>query len=73
MRTPQGDGIAEWLMGPLKEQLLWIHECHELGEMNAPLQQWRHRYNEHWLVEHQGYCSAAQVRYEYCGPACAAG
>jgi transposase InsO family protein len=46
VHAPQGNGIAEWFMGLLKEQLLWIHDCHDVDELNAALQAWRERYNE---------------------------
>lgn len=52
-------------MRPLKEQLLWIHGCHNLDEPNAPLHRWCDRYNEHSRVERHGYRSPAQARREY--------
>jgi transposase InsO family protein len=72
VRAPQGNGIAEWFMGPLKEQLLWIHGCPDLDELNAALQTWRRRYNEQWLVERHGHRSPAQTRREWYEPARAA-
>ncbi|MDZ7747683.1 MAG: integrase core domain-containing protein [Halofilum sp. (in: g-proteobacteria)] len=68
MRAPQGNGIAEWFMGPLKEQLLWIHDCHDLAQLNTALQRWRERYNEQWIVERHGYRSPAQVRRDWYEP-----
>lgn len=68
VRAPQGNGIAEWFMGPLKEQLLWIHDCHDLAQLNAALRHWRERYNEQWLVERHGYRSPAQVRRDWYEP-----
>lgn len=72
VRAPQGNGIAEWFMRPLKEQLLWIHGCRDLDELNAALQKWRRRYNEHWRVERHGYRSPAQVRRDHNEPVAAA-
>ena len=68
VRAPQGNGIAEWFMGPLKEQLLWIHDCHDLDELNAALRRWRERYNEQWIVERHGYRSPAQARRDWYEP-----
>jgi transposase InsO family protein len=59
VREPQGNGIAEWFMRPLKEQLLWIHDCQDVEELNAGLQAWRERH---------GYSSPAQVRRDWHQP-----
>jgi len=37
VRPHQGNGIAEWFMRPLKEQLLWVRDYHNLDELNMSL------------------------------------
>jgi len=66
--APQGNGIVEWFMGLLKEQLLWIHDCRDLAQRNGPLQRRRERYNERWIVERDGYRSPAQVSRDWYEP-----
>jgi hypothetical protein len=56
-------------MGPLKQQLLWIHDCHDLAQFNAALQRWRDQSNEQSIVERHGYRSPAQVRRDWYEPA----
>lgn len=60
--APEGNGVIERFFRTLKEQFLWLHDCHTLEQLNERLEQWRQRYNEHWLIERHGHRSPAEVR-----------
>jgi transposase InsO family protein len=62
VRAPEGNGCAERFIKTLKEQLLWIHTFDTVEDLRLALLEWRHTYNEHWLVEKHGYESPAATR-----------
>ncbi len=51
VREPEGNGCIERLFRTLKEQLLWVRHFETLEELAEALQEFRQRYNEHWLIE----------------------
>lgn len=62
VREPQGNGCAERFVRTLKEQLLWIRRFRTIDELNAALQEFRHRYNEEWIVQRLGHAGPAAHR-----------
>ncbi|MCX7604277.1 MAG: IS3 family transposase, partial [Bryobacteraceae bacterium] len=45
----------------LKEQLLWVRHFDTLEELAEALEEFRQRYNEHWLVERLRFQSPRQA------------
>lgn len=67
VREPQGNGCVERFIRTLKEQLLWIRHFETLDDLQAALQEFRHRYNTSWLVERHGFISPAAARQRLTG------
>jgi len=61
VREPEGNGVAERFIRTLKEQLLWIRRFASVAELQAALDDFRHRYNETWLLQRHGYRAPAAV------------
>ena len=72
VRAPEGNGCIERFWRTLKEQLLWIHSFASLEDLNRALQDFRDRYNHHWLIERHRHRSPAQVRQDLLGAGAAA-
>jgi transposase InsO family protein len=51
VREPEGNGCMERFFRTLKEQLLWVRHFDTLEELAEALEEFRHRYNEQWLIE----------------------
>jgi hypothetical protein len=51
VRQPEGNGCIERFFRTLKEQLLWIQTFPSLAELRQALIDFRHRYDQHWIVE----------------------
>jgi len=51
VREPEGNGCIERFFRTLKEQLLWVRDFATLGDLAEALEEFRQRYNDHWLVE----------------------
>lgn len=49
----------------MKEQLLWIRFFDTVEDLRRALMEFKHRYNQHWLIERHGFRSPAVVRAEY--------
>ena len=62
VRQPEGNGCIERFFRTLKEQLLWIQTFPSLAELRQALTDFRHRYNQHWIIERLAYRSPAQAR-----------
>jgi len=65
VRQPEGNGCIERFFRTLKEQLLWIRRFRDLAELREALNEFRHRYNEHWIVQRPGYRTPAQARRDF--------
>ena len=65
VRQPEGNGCLERFFRTLKEQLLWIRRFRDLAELREALNEFRHRYNEHWIVQRLGYRTPAQARRDF--------
>jgi putative transposase len=62
VRAPEGNGCAERFIRTLKENLLWVRTFRTVEELRLALIDFRHTYNEHWLIERHGHRSPAQFR-----------
>lgn len=62
VRQPEGNGCIERFFRTLKEQLLWVRRFRDLEELRAALVEFRHRYNENWILERLNYQTPAQAR-----------
>ncbi len=62
VRAPEGNGCAERFIRTLKENLLWVRTFRTVEELRLALIEFRHTYNEHWLIERHGHRSPAQFR-----------
>lgn len=65
VRQPEGNGCIERFFRTLKEQLLWLRRFRNLDELRAALIEFRHRYNEHWILERLQYRTPAQARHDF--------
>ena len=65
VRQPEGNGCVERFMRTLKEQLLWLRSFRHIEELRQALFLFQERYNEHWLIERNGFRSPRQARQEF--------
>lgn len=65
VRQPEGNGCIERFFRTLKEQLLWVRRFHDLEELRAVLIEFRHRYNDHWILERLNYRTPSQARRDF--------
>jgi putative transposase len=65
VRQPEGNGCIERFFRTLKEQLLWVRRFRDLEQLRAALEEFRDRYNQHWILERLGYRSPAQARRDF--------
>ena len=65
VRQPEGNGCIERFFRTLKEQLLWVRRFRNLTELREALAEFRHRYNEHWILERLQYRTPAQARRDF--------
>ena len=66
VREPQGNGCAERFIRLLKENLLWVRTFATIEELRQALIEFKHLYNEQWILQRHGYKTPAQVRREKC-------
>jgi hypothetical protein len=62
VREPEGSGCFKRFFRTLKEQLLWVKDFTTLEGLAAALEEFRQRYNEHWLVGRLRFQSPRQAR-----------
>lgn len=62
VRQPEGNGCIERFFRTLKEQLLWIQRFRDLEDLRVALNEFRHRYNHHWIVQRLNYRTPIQAR-----------
>ena len=62
IRAPEGNGVAERFIRTLKEQLLWVRTFETVEELRQALQEFKERFNRHWLLQRHGYATPSQVR-----------
>lgn len=62
VRQPETNGVAERFIRTLKEQIVFGHIYHDIEEVRAAVRAYVERYNQHWLLEKNGYRSPAETR-----------
>src|SRR5204863_1969832 len=62
VRQPEGNGCIERFFRTLKEQLLWVQRFRHLEELHSALNDFRRRYNHHWILQRLNYRTPAQAR-----------
>ena len=68
VREPESNGCIERFFRTLKEQLLWVRDFTMLEELAGALEEFRQRYNDHWLLERLRLQSPRQARREAACP-----
>ena len=64
VREPQGNGCAERFIRLLKENLLWVRTFATIEELRLALIDFKHVYNEQWILQRHEYKTPTQVRRE---------
>jgi len=64
VREPEGNGCSERFIRLLKENLLWVRTFATIEELRLALIDFKHVYNEQWILQRHGYKTPAQVRQE---------
>ena len=62
VRAPEGNGIAERFFRTLKEQLLWVRTFDDVEQLLAALHDFRHRYNQAWILARHGCVTPSERR-----------
>ena len=62
VREPETNGVAERFIRTLKEQIVFGRIYRNLEEVRAAVRAYVDRYNQHWLLEKNGYRSPAETR-----------
>jgi transposase InsO family protein len=74
VHQPEGNGVAERFIRPLKENFLWAHTFDTIEELRRGLQDYVAHYNATCLVARHGYPTSNQIRADQrslaqCSPA----
>jgi transposase InsO family protein len=62
VRKPETNGVAERFIRTLKEQIVFGRIYQDIEEVRAAVRTYFDRYNQHWLLEKNGYRSPAETR-----------
>ena len=62
VREPETNGVAERFIRTLKEQIVFGRIFQDIEEVRAAVRTYFDRYNQHWLLEKNGYRSPAETR-----------
>ena len=62
VREPETNGVAERFIRTLKEQIVFGRIFQDIEEVRAAVRAYFDRYNQHWLLEKNGYRSPAETR-----------
>ena len=65
VRQPETNGVAERFIRTLKEQIVFGRIYRDIEEVRAAVRTYFERYNQHWLLEKNGYRSPAQTRRDW--------
>ena len=62
VREPETNGVAERFIRTLKEQIVFGRIFQDIDEVRTAVRTYFDRYNQHWLLEKNGYRSPAETR-----------
>ena len=62
VRQPETNGVAERFIRTLKEQIVFGRIYQDIEEVRAAVRAYIECYNQHWLLEKNGYRSPAETR-----------
>ena len=62
VREPETNGVAERFIRTLKEQIVFGRIYQDIEEVRTAVRTYFDRYNQHWLLEKNGYRSPAETR-----------
>lgn len=62
VRQPETNGVAERFIRTLKEQIVFGRIYQDIEEVRTAVRAYFERYNQHWLLEKNGYRSPAETR-----------
>ena len=62
VREPETNCVAERFIRTLKEQIVFGRIYQDIEEVRTAVRAYFDRYNQHWLLEKNGYRSPAQTR-----------
>jgi transposase InsO family protein len=65
VRQPETNGVAERFIRTLKEQVVFGRIYQDIEEVRTAVRTYVERYNQHWLLEKNGYRSPAQTRRDW--------
>jgi len=65
VRQPETNGVAERFIRTLKEQVVFGRIYQDIEEVRTAVRAYFERYNEHWLLDKNGYRSPAQTRRDW--------
>jgi hypothetical protein len=64
VRQPEGNGVSEWAIRTLREQLLWVHHFAAVEYLRQSLAAFAAKYNASCLRQRHGYKTPNQIRAE---------
>jgi transposase InsO family protein len=62
---PEGNGVVEWFIRQLKEQVIWPRRFRTIEELRKSVLEFVDRFNQKWLVERLGYRSPKEAYSSY--------
>jgi putative transposase len=65
VREPETNGVAERFIRTLKEQIVFGRIYQDIEEVRTAVRGYFERYNQHWLLEKNGYRSPAETRWHW--------
>ncbi len=61
VREPEGNGMAEWFIRQLKEQVLWCEHFATVAEAREAVRAFCLKFRSEWIVERLGYRTPAEA------------
>ena len=61
VREPEGNGVAEWFIKQLKEQVLWCERFTTVAEADEAVRAFCRKFRDEWIVERLGYRTPAEA------------
>ena len=61
VREPEGNGVSEWFIKQLKEQVLWCERFATVEEAREAVRAFCRKFRDEWIVERLGYRTPAEA------------